>query len=289
MFSVLVPARNCAKTIRLAIRTTLGALPSDGEILVGDDGSTDATAEVVRAEHARDPRVRLVESTEGIGVAALLNRLSAQATKPYIARMDGDDVSLPGRFHGHLRELARGVQISFSTRVNFGSSFVSFRPAPLGRISSEEMPYWLAITNPVPHSSMAARRETFAALGGYVPGPAEDYELWMRASVLGTSISRSGIPGIGYRLHSGQVTKSPSWVTRYQTDRSLEDAHQALSVSLGWEGPSMWRAIVSSDSSDGAVARRYFDFLLSGFPARNLRGRLAFRRAVASAATDSKP
>jgi cellulose synthase/poly-beta-1,6-N-acetylglucosamine synthase-like glycosyltransferase len=60
LVSILIPARNEAKNIGPALDAALGSMGAPVEILVMDDGSTDATPDIVRAYAARDTRVRLL-------------------------------------------------------------------------------------------------------------------------------------------------------------------------------------------------------------------------------------
>src|SRR5687767_6567382 len=60
LVSILVPARNEAGNIGQALDAARASIGVSVEILVMDDGSTDATAEIVRAHAARDSRVRLL-------------------------------------------------------------------------------------------------------------------------------------------------------------------------------------------------------------------------------------
>ncbi len=57
--SVLIPARNEALGIEDAVRAVLASSGVSFEVVVMDDGSSDATAEIVRALAAEDARVRL--------------------------------------------------------------------------------------------------------------------------------------------------------------------------------------------------------------------------------------
>ena len=57
--SVLIPARNEAEGIADAVRAVLASTGVTFEVVIMDDGSTDATAEIVQAMAVQDPRVRL--------------------------------------------------------------------------------------------------------------------------------------------------------------------------------------------------------------------------------------
>src|SRR5699024_5894599 len=91
-----------ADTIGAAVRSTLRALPADAELVVGDDGSTDDT--LARLDDIQDPRLRVTPGP-GRGVAATLNALLSGVDSEFVARMDADDVVLPGRFARQLRAL----------------------------------------------------------------------------------------------------------------------------------------------------------------------------------------
>lgn len=100
--SVLLPVRDGARTLALALASVLQQSFADFELLVLDDGSADATAEIALA--FGDARVRLLRDGMQLGLAARLNQGIAAAAGRYIARMDADDVCFPDRF---ARQAAR--------------------------------------------------------------------------------------------------------------------------------------------------------------------------------------
>lgn len=99
--SVLMPVYNSAATLPAAVKSTLRALPEDSELVILDDGSTDRT--LALAQGFTDQRVRVL-SQSNAGVAAALNALLSASDSEFIARMDADDIVLPGRFGRQLRD-----------------------------------------------------------------------------------------------------------------------------------------------------------------------------------------
>ena len=97
--SVVTPAYNAAATVGGAISSVLAQTYRDVEVVVVDDGSTDATAAI--AEAYGDP-VRVVRQ-ENRGVAAARNRGIREAAGELIAFCDADDALLPE----HLERLVR--------------------------------------------------------------------------------------------------------------------------------------------------------------------------------------
>lgn len=92
--SVLIPARNEERNIEAAIMSA-AAEQAVGEIVVFDDGSTDRTAEMVRAWAARDARVRLVSGDGSlpagwVGKTNALERLFREARGEWVVFMDAD-------------------------------------------------------------------------------------------------------------------------------------------------------------------------------------------------------
>ncbi|MCI1017034.1 glycosyltransferase [Microbacterium sp. C5A9] len=225
--SVIVPAYNAADTIASAIRSTVRALPRDAEVVVLDDGSTDGTADAARA--VDDQRIRVL-SRPNRGVAATLNDLLDATDSEFVARMDADDIVLPGRFRRQLRAMDSGVDGVFSTVVTWGSG-VPGVPRPSG-IAPEDFGMHLLLTNPVAHSTFLGRRSAVVDAGGYRELPTEDYDLWLRMAARGMRLQRLALPGLAYRVHPSQVTASADWRRSSWENPELAEAYSSLAQRL---------------------------------------------------------
>jgi len=95
--SVLVPTYNSAATLPRAVQSALAQDLRDLEILIIDDGSSDATAAVATAQAAADPRVRVISLPVNRGKPAAMNTGIAQARGEWIAVLDADDWYAPHR------------------------------------------------------------------------------------------------------------------------------------------------------------------------------------------------
>ena len=114
--SVVMAVFNGASTLRPTMESVLAQTLRDFELVVVDDGSTDATAAILADYAARDSRVRVL-SQANAGLTRSLIRGCAEARAEVIARQDCGDRSLPDRLRLQLGEIERGhVLVSCGTR-----------------------------------------------------------------------------------------------------------------------------------------------------------------------------
>jgi glycosyltransferase involved in cell wall biosynthesis len=91
VLSVIVPAYNEARTIEAVLQRVLALqLPTGLEVVVVDDGSRDATAEIVRRVADADPRVRLLRLEKNGGKGSAIRRGAAVARGDVLVVQDGD-------------------------------------------------------------------------------------------------------------------------------------------------------------------------------------------------------
>lgn len=180
--SVIIPTYNRAPLVAEAVASVLAQTWTDYELLVVDDGSTDATLEVLAP--FRD-RLRLLQQPENRGVSAARNRGAQEARGEWLAFLDSDDLWLPAKLARQLQWLAAhpGVQIAqteeiwlrHGRRVNPKKQ----HRKQSGRIFLPSL--HLCLVSP---SAVMLRRELFLQAGGFDESlPAcEDYDLWLRLS-----------------------------------------------------------------------------------------------------------
>lgn len=96
LVTVIMPAYNVERYIGEAIESVLKQTYSNFELIIVDDGSTDATKKII-SSYIKDPRVKLLERSVNRGVAEARNTALSDAKGRWVAPIDADDVWLPER------------------------------------------------------------------------------------------------------------------------------------------------------------------------------------------------
>ncbi len=177
-----MPVRDSAAYVREAVESVLGQTFGDFELLAIDDASTDSTPSVLK--QIPDSRLRVVRNNQPRGVAASLNRGLAEARGEFVARMDGDDVCLPGRFERQVRFMERNPRIGICG--SWLECFGEGRPFPLTYpVGADCVRASLLFDNPLAHPAVILRagmlKEHGLAYDETCPA-AQDFELWSRCA-----------------------------------------------------------------------------------------------------------
>ena len=177
--SVLIGCWNNADTLERAARSILDGTLRDLELLIVDDGSTDATEELVGA--LGDERVRYLKLPH-MGISRSLNAGLAEARAPLVAIQDADDWSEPARLERQVELLESRPDVAV---VGTRMQEVDERGAPLAprtAFAVGDVRTVLMHFNPIPNSCACFRRQAALDAGGYDPRYlyAMDYDLWLR-------------------------------------------------------------------------------------------------------------
>lgn len=181
--SVIMGIYNCSITLSEAIDSILEQTYSNWELIMCDDGSSDNTLDVAQEYLEKYPeKIILLRNSKNMGLNKTLNKCLKYATGDYIARMDGDDISLPARFENEVRILDEHPEFAIvsSPMIYFNES------GDWGKGNSEEYPVNETFVSGTPfcHAPCMVRKEAYEAVGGYSTSPmtlrAEDYNLWFR-------------------------------------------------------------------------------------------------------------
>ncbi len=211
--SVILPAYRAEAFIGQAIESVLAQTYRDFELLVLDDGSTDATLEVVRRYAERDARVK-VKSRPNRGVSATSNELLEWAQHEFVAMMHADDLMLPQRLERQVAFLEANPAVAAT------SCFVEYIDATgrkIGGFQSEFVHpdvvwarYHEGHVVAIHHPGVMMRRSVVLDAGGYRPGftVTEDVDLFMRLLEKGHLVLVMPETLLAYRLHGTSASVS---------------------------------------------------------------------------------
>ena len=255
--SVVIAVYNGERTIARAIQSVLSQTFPAFELIIVDDGSTDATPEKVRGFGEKVVYLR----QENAGVSAARNAGVAAASGEWLAFLDADDFYYPERLRWHADWIARDPQLDFLTgdyeyRRPDGTLIsrsleitmagrVLLRQAQGEREVVLESPQFQAYVSE--HfgdtHTLTVRRETFLRLDGYPVSTAvcEDVSFLIRLCAVSKRIGVVCEPMAVYVIHSGSATRSDPLRAQRLTVQALIDLGGALGdapvpVVMGYRG-----------------------------------------------------
>ncbi|SFK21895.1 glycosyltransferase family 2 protein [Methylocapsa palsarum] len=196
--SIVIPAYNVAPYIEAAVLSALRQTLHDIEVIVVDDGSTDATSVIVQSlvDKLKDPRLLVIRQENG-GLSAARNAGIRAARGEFIGLLDGDDIWLPGKAVLHIEVMVVDPMIG-----------ITFSHSEYLTEKGERTGHLLLAGNPRPSlhemirrnhfgngSTVVARRACFREAGLFRKElrSCEDYEMWRRILWL-TSYSAILVP-----------------------------------------------------------------------------------------------
>lgn len=180
--SVIIGVYNCASTLPEALDSLYNQTYQNFKIIICDDGSSDNTYKIAKTYASRYDNIVLIKNDHNIGLNATLNKCLSLVDTPYVARMDGDDISLPDRFESQVDFLDKhpeyafvsGEMICFDETGDFRHIHVIERPTPLDFVKK----------TPFMHAPCMVRAEAYRSVGGYTVDKhllrVEDYHLWFK-------------------------------------------------------------------------------------------------------------
>ncbi len=272
--SVVMPCFNGARWIAAAIESVLAQTFQNFELVLVDDGSTDATVSIIRRYGELDRRVVVVEKPH-TDVSDSLNVGLARARGAWVARLDQDDLCAPTRLSEQMAFVEQHPGVVF-----VGSAFV--RLDENDRVVNT---HWFPSTHDklminlermkgfCPHSTALFQRDLAMQVGGYrfCVNNANDHDLWLRLSAHGR-LACLPVPLVQCRGHSGQMSHDGGGDPQLIEGVAGGTAHFVR--KLGCPDPLI-------DGPDSRVAE-FLDFVRDGVrQSRLIEGRAAWGRARA--------
>jgi hypothetical protein len=228
--SVVIPLYNKERHIARAIRSVLRQTWSGFEVIVVDDGSTDASPSVVEA--IQDPRIHLIRQANA-GVSAARNRGIAESRAGLIAFLDADDEWLPG----HLETIERlsqkypdcGVYATAYEVVDARHCrrACEFKGTPGSRPEGILSSYFhVAASYPVWTSAAAVPRRVLDSVGLFPVGVprGEDVDMWSRIAIRYPICYSTRVGAVYHKEADNRVCVLNQVLKEHRFIRDIQDA-----------------------------------------------------------------
>ena len=207
---------NCGSTLAEALDSLLSQTCQEFKVIMCDDGSTDNTPAIAQGYADRHPnKFILIKNDCNMGLNYTLNRCLEYADTEYIARMDGDDISLPERFTKEISFLDEHPEYAVvSVPMIYFDEKGDFRTGSgNGEVKAKDF----INGNPCCHAPCMARTDVFKAVGGYSVGERllrlEDYHLWFKIFAAGYKLYMLNEPLYKMRDDRNAVARR-NWMNR---------------------------------------------------------------------------
>lgn len=182
--SIIMGIYNCEETLKESLNSIVNQTYDNWEMIMCDDGSSDSTLEIAKQYQMQYPKkVRVIQNEKNLGLNATLNKCLQLARGEYIARQDGDDISLPERFELEKEFLDKHREYAF---VSSNMSFFD-ESGVWGEWKNPERPQRIDFLRQSPcfcHAPCMIRREAFMDVHGYTEKQrylrCEDVNLWYK-------------------------------------------------------------------------------------------------------------
>lgn len=270
--SVLLPFHNAAAFIRQAIGSVLAQSCRDWELVLVNNASSDDSLTI--AQSFTDPRIRMVhEPVKGIAFA--LNTGLAHCRGRYIARMDADDVMLPGRLAMQSQfldeepsfDLVSGL-VEFSSDLDDARGYEAYVQQVNAWRTEDEIRQHRFVESPFAHPSVMFREELVEKFGAYdTSGFPEDYELWLRWLDKGVRMHKLAVPVLKWNDHLSRLSRvhphySPEAFDRvryHYLAKWLKPRVSSLPPLYAWGGGKLARKKMKLLESEGIAVKGLVD------------------------------
>jgi hypothetical protein len=217
--SVAIPSYNAERWLRQAIESALQQSGVEPEVIVVDDGSTDASREIAGAF---GERIRFLHGARQ-GANHARNLALEQATGEWVQFLDADDYLEPDKIRVQLQEAgdAAGADVLYSpVWIETWSDRCLCREQSGTSPQADWDTQWIRWHIPQTGGALW-RREKLKAIGGWKADQpcCQEHELYLRARMAGLRFRFTPTPGAVYRIWSEETLcrKDPVQVTRVRT------------------------------------------------------------------------
>ena len=238
--SVIIPSYNAEAFLPDAVKSVLHQSWRELELIIVNDGSTDATMSLAEQLSQDDGRVKIVDKPNG-GLSSARNAGIAAASGDAICFLDADDVFLPDKVERQVQFLDQfpGCDLVYS---DYYIGDIALTPIWLESVrpAMAKMDEYLLYRNGFAPLCPLLRSRLVAATGEFdeTLRAAEDWDYWIRAAQHGRFCYLPGAVGV-YRTHPGQM---------HHDRRRMRSGGRRVAEKNFPRGSRQWRTLMASQA-----------------------------------------
>jgi len=246
--SVLMAVHNEGAFLSATLASLRRQTFADWELVVVDDGSEDATPDILAGAARRDPRIHVL-SPGRTGLVEALNLGLAHCRAPLLARMDGDDICHPRRLERQHAAMESdpgldllATRIRHFPRPSLTEGMRAYESWLNSHLEHDQIRRDIFVESPFANPSVMLRTSKLRELGGYLDfGWPEDYDLWLRYAADGARFARLAETLLFWRDHPERLTRtSPAF--SLQAFRDCRAHYLRRDYLAGHDSVTLWGA-----------------------------------------------
>lgn len=213
--AVIIGIYNCASTLNEALESLYLQTYQGFKIILCDDGSIDKTYEIAKCFSNVHDNIILISNDKNMGLNFTLNHCLEYVDTEFVARMDGDDISMPTRFEKEIEFLDAHPEYAIvSSPMVYFDEHGDFR---IGKENGEVKKSDFLHGSPICHAPSMIRTSALKKVGGYAIDKrllrVEDYNLWFRMYAAGYKAYNLSEPLYKMRDDRNAIARR-NWLTR---------------------------------------------------------------------------
>jgi|LauGreDrversion4_2_1035121.scaffolds.fasta_scaffold87113_2 glycosyltransferase involved in cell wall biosynthesis len=213
--SVICCFHNSSKYIRDSLLSVCYQKSCSYELMLLDDASTDDSLKLVQdILYSSKIKFKLYKSETNIGVPAARNFLIQNSKGSLVAIHDSDDCMIPYRLAIQYNYMINNPYIDIlgchAIKIDDKDSFLGFMHYP-PRDHDDIISMFCGKVNPMIDPTIMMKKSEFISLGLYSVMQkdrlAQDFDMWIRASMVGKKLGNIQIPLVSYRVNPDGLTQ----------------------------------------------------------------------------------
>jgi len=201
MISVLLATYNGERYIELAIESVLNQSFKDFELLIGFNGTTDNSKNILYKYN--DSRIKVFDYGDDKGKSKTLNKLITESKYDWIALQDDDDIWLGDKLQKQIRFIDNYDVIG--TFINYINENNEITGSPnLSIFPIEIISHSLSGCNQIANTSAIFKKSAALEIGGWKDNldGIEDFDFWLRLMRIGKKFINIPEKLVHHRLHT---------------------------------------------------------------------------------------